>query len=313
MNPQAARLVCDTFLKGAFDVFDALLSKSFRFDVEEVREADVSILRAWLADYNVCLMTRMEHAIGRLAMLLTTDEAIQIAGMVVSEAPSGKSDLSGEDRAVLKEVAESVLGGGATFLLETFGHGVEQLEETSVLATGPGGAQDVIGFLDGPCVAAAFSFAAADFEGTAVFLYSGQFESLAPANLLGGPPQKAEAMEAGPTLSPEEVSDILSGFQEETPPPSPKAHTESPSNIDMVLDIRLVATARLGRVELPIGDVLSLGPGTIVDVGHLIDEPVELLINDKLIARGDVVVVDEKFGLRITEIVSPEERIQSLR
>ncbi|HPO31524.1 MAG TPA: FliM/FliN family flagellar motor switch protein, partial [Candidatus Hydrogenedentes bacterium] len=48
-------------------------------------------------------------------------------------------------------------------------------------------------------------------------------------------------------------------------------------------------------------------------VGHLVDEPVELLVNDKLIARGDVVVVDEKFGLRITEIVSPRERIESLR
>jgi len=76
-------------------------------------------------------------------------------------------------------------------------------------------------------------------------------------------------------------------------------------NLDMVYDIRLEATARLGRVELPIGSILNLGPGSV--------EPVELYINDKLIARGDVVVVDEKFGLRITEIVSARERIESLR
>jgi len=81
----------------------------------------------------------------------------------------------------------------------------------------------------------------------------------------------------------------------------------------MVLDIKLVATARLGRIEMAVGDILGLGPGSIVEVGHLIEEPVELLINDRLIARGDVVVVDEKFGLRITEIISPKERIQSLR
>ncbi|MBX7256389.1 MAG: flagellar motor switch protein FliN [Candidatus Hydrogenedentes bacterium] len=86
-----------------------------------------------------------------------------------------------------------------------------------------------------------------------------------------------------------------------------------PKNIDMVLDIQLVATARLGKVEMPIGDILTLGPGSIIEVGHLVDEPVELLVNNKLIARGDVVVVDEKFGLRITEIVSPKERIESLR
>ena len=57
----------------------------------------------------------------------------------------------------------------------------------------------------------------------------------------------------------------------------------------------------------------DFGPGSIIEVGHLVDEPVELLVNDKLIARGDVVVVDEKFGLRITEIISQEERIESLR
>ncbi|NUM55338.1 MAG: flagellar motor switch protein FliN [Candidatus Hydrogenedentes bacterium] len=84
-------------------------------------------------------------------------------------------------------------------------------------------------------------------------------------------------------------------------------------NLDMVLDIRLTATARLGRVDMQIADILSLGPGSIIEVGHLVDEPVELLVNDKLIARGDVVVVDEKFGLRITEIISPRERIESLR
>ena len=64
---------------------------------------------------------------------------------------------------------------------------------------------------------------------------------------------------------------------------------------------------------MPIGDILKLGPGSIIEVGHMVDEPVDLLVNGKLIARGDVVVVDEKFGLRITEIISPRERIESLR
>jgi flagellar motor switch protein FliN/FliY len=58
---------------------------------------------------------------------------------------------------------------------------------------------------------------------------------------------------------------------------------------------------------------MKLGPGSIIEVGHMVDEPVDLLVNGKLIARGDVVVVDEKFGLRITEIVSARERIESLR
>src|SRR5690606_37860798 len=126
----------------------------------------------------------------------------------------------------------------------------------------------------------------------------------------------------GDPLSPDDVNEILrdnpEGMEAEPPsrakPLTERASTDSlTKNLDMVLDIRLVATARLGRVEMPISEILSLGPGSIIEVGHLVDEPVELLVNDKLIARGDVVVVDEKFGLRITEIISTADRIKSLR
>ena len=131
----------------------------------------------------------------------------------------------------------------------------------------------------------------------------------------------AGGINVGSSLGPDDVSEILhetESLPEKEPaanPPKPaSAYSEPPGrNLDMVLDIRLVATARLGRVDMPISEILALGPGSIIEVGHLVDEPVELLINDKLIARGDVVVVDEKFGLRITEIVSPRERIESFR
>ena len=112
------------------------------------------------------------------------------------------------------------------------------------------------------------------------------------------------------------MNDILHGFGGDSPARDSMRIQEEvrvPANLDMVLDIRLRATARLGSVELPLGDVLSFGPGSIIDVGRLVDEPVDLLVNNKLIARGDIVVVDEKYGLRITEIVSPRERIESLR
>ncbi len=91
------------------------------------------------------------------------------------------------------------------------------------------------------------------------------------------------------------------------------AGAQDAANLDIILDIQLVATARLGGVEMPLQDILSLGPGSIIEIGHGVDEPVELLINGKLIARGDVVVVNERFGLRITEIVSQQERVESLR
>jgi flagellar motor switch protein FliN/FliY len=115
-----------------------------------------------------------------------------------------------------------------------------------------------------------------------------------------------------PLVSDDEMKDILRGFG------SDAAEMTSDSgapreNYDVILDIELTATARLGSIEMPISEILNLGPGSIIEVGQFVDEPIELLVNDKLVARGDVVVVDEKFGLRITEIVSQKERIESLR
>jgi flagellar motor switch protein FliN/FliY len=160
-----------------------------------------------------------------------------------------------------------------------------------------------------------------DKEGRGVLLFSRALEDVIPAEQRGEqiPQRRGEKAVAG-DLQPEALDKLLHdlepGAESEPLTESKRSRTggdSSSRNIDMVLDIQLVATARLGKVEMPIGEILSLGPGSIIEVGHLVDEPVELLVNNKLIARGDVVVVDEKFGLRITEIVSPKERIESLR
>jgi flagellar motor switch protein FliN/FliY len=82
--------------------------------------------------------------------------------------------------------------------------------------------------------------------------------------------------------------------------------------IDLILDIPLRVTVVLGTAKRPIKDVLSITPGSIVELASLVDEPVEVLVNETLVAKGEVVVVDENFGVRITNIISPEERIKYL-
>jgi len=203
------------------------------------------------------------------------------------------------------------LGGAVTCLLEAAGRTIERMEETRIEEHVAEDAAALLDHLGRAVTAAPFSFSAEGTSGSGVLLFSDTFEQAVPPKMLAG----AAAPKPEPTLSAEEMSDILSGFGEAAlqPPGQAAAAPVTPPNIDMVLDIKLVATARLGRIEMAVGDILGLGPGSIVEVGHLIEEPVELLINDRLIARGDVVVVDEKFGLRITEIISPKERIQSLR
>ena len=83
-------------------------------------------------------------------------------------------------------------------------------------------------------------------------------------------------------------------------------------NIDLLMDVDLPVSIELGRTKLPIADILALGPGSVVELNKLAGEPADLLINYKVVARGEVVVVDENFGLRITQLMTPEERLKAL-
>ena len=83
-------------------------------------------------------------------------------------------------------------------------------------------------------------------------------------------------------------------------------------SLDLILDIPLTVTVELGRSKMLINDLLQLGQGSVVELTKMVGEPLEVLVNQKLVARGEVVVVNEKFGIRLTDIISPMERVQSL-
>jgi flagellar motor switch protein FliN/FliY len=80
-------------------------------------------------------------------------------------------------------------------------------------------------------------------------------------------------------------------------------------SMDLLFDVQLNLSVELGRTSIPVRDVLQLGPGSIVELDKLAGEPVDILVNGKLIARGEVVVVDENFGVRVTEIASQCEKL----
>jgi len=81
----------------------------------------------------------------------------------------------------------------------------------------------------------------------------------------------------------------------------------------MILDIPVTVSVELGRTRMAVGDLLRLGQGSVVELTKLAGEPMEIYVNDKLVARGEAVVVNEKFGVKLTDIVSPTERINNLK
>ncbi|MBN8537552.1 MAG: flagellar motor switch protein FliN [Deltaproteobacteria bacterium] len=84
-------------------------------------------------------------------------------------------------------------------------------------------------------------------------------------------------------------------------------------NLQLILDIPLKVTVELGRTKMPVSELLNLTQGSVIELNKLAGEPMEVLVNDKLIARGEAVVVNEKFGVRLTDIISPAERVEQLK
>ena len=85
------------------------------------------------------------------------------------------------------------------------------------------------------------------------------------------------------------------------------------ANLDLLLDVQIPISVEVGRAELSLEEVLNLVPGSVVSLERKSEEPVDLRVNGKLVARGEVVLVDDAYGLRITQILDPAGRIESLR
>ncbi len=101
------------------------------------------------------------------------------------------------------------------------------------------------------------------------------------------------------------------------PAPAPEITSPAPlalrPGLELLLDVELEASLRFGCREMPLGDILGLGPGDVVQLDRHVSDPVDLIVGDKIVARGEVVLVNGNFGLRVTEVAAPRKRLESIR
>lgn len=116
----------------------------------------------------------------------------------------------------------------------------------------------------------------------------------------------------GLTIPPSLREEAVATQATAAPARSVAAAGSTPPGLDLILDISMPVTVELGRTRMLIRDILALGPGSIVELDKLAGEPVDLLVNDRPIAKGEVVVIDENFGVRLTQISQASERLRSL-
>jgi flagellar motor switch protein FliN/FliY len=121
-----------------------------------------------------------------------------------------------------------------------------------------------------------------------------------------------EEQEKATLLNEEELQEVMEMELDPLENRSPESSVPTSTNLDFILDIPMEVSVELGRAKMLISDLLQLGQGSVIELTKLAGEPLEVLVNQKLIARGEVVVVNEKFGIRLTDIISPTERVKRL-
>ena len=123
-------------------------------------------------------------------------------------------------------------------------------------------------------------------------------------------------------MAEDKIDDLLNSLEETEEASAAAAPEEAPEesvedkqdrNLQLILDIPLKVTVELGRTKMVVSELLNLGQGSVIELNKLAGEPMEVLVNDKLVARGEAVVVNEKFGVRLTDIISPRERVEQLK
>ena len=128
--------------------------------------------------------------------------------------------------------------------------------------------------------------------------------TLAPAGAGTEPPQKTEGQKGKPTA----FSGLDQKLEQRVVNP-----VNSAGNMNLLLDVPMKIEVRLGTTKMIIKNLLQLGQGSVIELDKIAGDPMDILISDKLIARGEIVVVNEMFGVRITDIVSPVERIETVK
>lgn len=122
-------------------------------------------------------------------------------------------------------------------------------------------------------------------------------------------PELHDALAAQPIS---EQKPLALGVSESEPAAGQSPEAAAPANLDLLLDVQLEASLRFGQREMLLRDILELHPGSVVELDRRVQEPAELIVSGRLIAHGEVVIVDGNYGLRITDIAQPSQRLQSL-
>jgi len=250
---------------------------------------------------------------GPMLFALPLKEGTMLVDLMLGGDGTPSTELAGDSRDALAETFNQIMGSANQALSDLAGEtlSISNVEIFSAEGGEAGGLEEILGpapFYDLPLETVQESL-------------STLIHVLIPDLLVQQIKRKVGLGEAPPPPPPAPEPMPAAAPRSSAPAPMPTAHPPSggsrgssvdTGNLDLLLDIELPLMVRMGQTEMQLGELLKLTPGSILELNRAADAPVELLVNSKLIAKGEVVVVDGNFAFRITEIESTDNRIRSL-
>jgi flagellar motor switch protein FliN/FliY len=249
---------------------------------QELSPEATRALLASLKDKSIALQFEAtQHLSGNQGFILSKKDAVRLAQLLLSEPEDGSSVVSDDHRDAIAELFRQFAGAAASALKELAGG------EVSFKWVG------LDPFPGQPALQSGIQW---DSPGLTPLTLIAELDSTLVTALNPISPPVAQPLE----------------LPAPTPPPAPLVPSRDPK-LELLMDVELDVTLRFGERQMVLRDILDLSAGSVVELNQYVQDPVELLVGKKVIARGEVVVVDGNYGLRVREIISPMERIESLR
>jgi flagellar motor switch protein FliN len=309
--PELAQKIGSSFTESMVSVFSMLTGRDFTVSVKESATLDHAAISNLYTDQVIYVKAQYTKGMtGTLIFALPLREGTMLVDLMLGGEGNPSAELAGDSRDALAETFNQILGSANQTLSDMAGEtlSIATVEILSAPAGDPNGLNELLGpapFLDLPLATIQ------DNLSTTIHLLAPDLLIQQMKRKLGLGEPISEAAPAAPAQqAAAPVARMAAGA---TAPPA--ATFQAPSdmgNLDLLMDIELPIMVRMGQTEMQLGELLKLTPGSILELNRAADAPVELLVNNKTIAKGEVVVVDGNFAFRITEIESAANRLRSL-
>lgn len=312
----------DLFGEKAKSVLSTVLNRQIAFSVDECKEADgarvAEQLDGELLSVNVPLTGGLE---GTLVVVFTKKDVAVLSDLMM--LGDGSAAYTDDHKDAISELVNQVTGAFVSSinekLPESASAGTIGVEEFSLAQPGIDMGSSNMGLLKMTVEGIGDSYVA--------LLCSTEMSQVLTSVTSGGEEDDGLGLtddddEGGIGLSDDEMNDLAgvvsnlpssNGSFSETSLALQNGLNAPKENVEMLLDVELDVSIELGKANLSIKRILDLAPGAVVELDRMAGEPVDLVVNGKVVARGEVVVVDENFGIRIVSLVSAEDRIRSLQ